>query len=385
MGRGFSDYVPEENLSDELSAVYGARGSQNMYATVESARRRYATLSVLSDQFNAPPPGQGIVDQLKQRASQLGESFLNADFAKNNLFNLASQGASGLASMLPDTTPTPTKYGDVEQSPLVTAPINAARGVLTGASKYLGGIGQAQQTMGTGDILQDPIGTGMNIVGGAASGFASAIPSNALVDVASEAAKATLPESAQQPLATLPVVGDVTLPGMIGLGASLKAPLSGGEQLAGDLTGKALSKGLGVVRNAARKLFDEASLSLPGAGTLQSMGIKQITDPAILAENKQIQAATEYAQLKIDGLLKTKTSEMQSLQTGLQGQTSVEDIDKISANQRAINLDQHREKLLETQQAITFLGIVKDLFTAGFDASDVRNMVSVFTNKKLSV
>ena len=388
----YGDYVPIENLPDELSAVYGARSSQAMDATVESARQRYQSLSVLSDQYNAPLPGQGIVDQLKQRASQLGESFLNADFAKNNLFNLASQGASGLASMLPDTTPTPTKYGDVVQSPWATVPIDATRGALTGVSKYLGGIGQAQQTMGHGNILQDPVGTGMNIVGGAASGFASAVPFNMYSEVASETAKATLPDSAQQPLATLPVVGDVTLPGMIGLGASLKAPLSGGEQLAGDLTGKALSKGLGVVRNVTRGLFDKASLSLPGAGTLQSMGIKQITDPAILAENKQIQAATEYAQLKIDGLLKTKTSEMQSLQTGLQGQTSVEDIDKllafqpgsnsdkVSANQRAINLDQHREKLLETQQAITFLGIVKDLFTAGFDASDVRNMVSVFTN-----
>ena len=361
MGRGFSDYVPEENLPDELSAVYGARGSQNMYATVESARRRYATLSVLSDQFNAPPPGQGIVDQLKQRASQLGDSFLNADFAKSNLFNLASQGASGLASMLPDTTPTPTKYGDVEQSPLVTAPINAARGVLTGASKYLGGIGQAQQTMGTGDILQDPIGTGMNIVGGAASGFASAIPSNALFDVSSEAAKATLPESAQQPLATLPVVGDVTLPGMIGLGATLKAPLSGGEQLAGDLTGKAISKGLGVVRNATRKLFDEASLSLPGAGTLQSMGIKQITDPEILAENQQIQAATEYAQLSVARSLDTKASELQKLQVGQPGTDSVE--------------------VLAKQQSVTFLNMVKDLFDAGFDASDVRNMVSVYTSE----
>ena len=332
-----------------------------MDATVESARQRYQSLSVLSDQYNAPLPGQGIVDQLKQRASQLGDSFLNADFAKNNLFNLASQGASGLASMLPDTTPTPTKYGDVEQSPLVTAPINAARGVLTGASKYLGGIGQAQQTMGTGDILQNPIGTGMNIVGGAASGFASAIPSNALVDVASETAKATLPESAQQPLATLPVVGDVTLPGMIGLGASLKAPLSGGEQLAGDLTGKAISKGLGVVRNATRKLFDEASLSLPGAGTLQSMGIKQITDPAILAENKQIQAATEYVRLRIDGILPPLIRELETLQGAELGNSA---------------------RGIEVRQSITFLTIAQDLFDAGFDGSDVRNFMGVFTSDR---
>lgn len=361
MGKGFSDYVPIENLPDELSAVYGARSSQTMDASLEQARLRASRLQVLSDQYNAPLPGQGLVDQLKQTATQFGNAFLNADFAKSNVFNLASQGASGLASMLPDTFPTPTKYGDVEQSPLATVPINAVRGVLTGASKYLGGIGQAQATMGQGNILQDPVGTGMNIVGGAASGFASAIPANAIFDVAEETAKATLPDSAQQPLATLPMVGDVTLPGMIGLGASLKAPLSGGEELLGDLTGKALSKGLGVVRNATRKLFDEASLSLPGAGTLESMGIKQITDPAILAENKQIQAATEYAQLRVSRSLETKTSKLQNLQAGQFNTNSAE--------------------VLDTQQSITFLTMVKDLFDAGFDASDVRNMVSVYTSE----
>lgn len=357
----YGDYVPIENLPDELSAVYGARSSQAMDATVESARRRYESLSVLSDQYNAPPPGQGIVDQLKQRASQLGDSFLNADFAKSNLFNLASQGASELASMLPDTSPTPTKYGDVVQSPWATVPIDVTRGALTGVSKYLGGIGQAQQTMGQGDILQDPVGTLMNIVGGTASEFASAVPFNLYSEVASETAKAALPDSAQQPLATLPVVGDVTLPGMIGLAASLKAPLSGGEQLAGDLTGKALSKGLGVVRNVTRGLFDKASLSLPGAGTLQSMGIKQITDPAILAKNQEIQGATEYVNLYLN-----------------------QHLDKLSTTygEAVSKYGTYSEAAQEIEQTRKFLTIVKSLFEAGFDASDVRNAVSVVASNK---
>lgn len=338
----YGDYVPIENLPDELSAVYGARSSQAMDATVESARRRYQSLSVLSDQYNAPPPGQGIVDQLKQRASQLGNSFLNADFAKSNLFNLASQGASGLASMLPDTSPTPTKYGDVVQSPWATVPIDATRGALTGVSKYLGGIGQAQQTMGQGNILQDPVGTGMNIVGGAASGFASAVPFNLYSEVASETAKAALPDSAQQPLATLPVVGDVTLPGMIGLGASLKAPLSGGEQLAGDLTGKALSKGLGVVRNVTRGLFDKASLSLPGAGTL--------------ARDNESLVASMSTQLE-DAIAQTNIS--------------LETLRQVPVSSGRVPLRQ----IQETESVETGLVLTKSLIDAGFHPSDVGNLL----------
>jgi len=342
MGKGFSDYVPIENLPDELSAVYGARSSQTMDASLEQARLRASRLQVLSDQYNAPLPGQGIVDQLKQTATQFGNAFLNADFAKSNVFNLASQGASGLASMLPDTSPTPTKYGDVVQSPLATVPINAVRGVLTGASKYLGGIGQAQATMGQGNILQDPVGTGMNIVGGAASGFASAVPFNAYSEVASETAKATLPDSAQQPLATLPVVGDVTLPGMIGLGASLKAPLSGGEQLLGDLTGKALSKGLGVVRNATRGLFDKASLGIPGAGTL--------------ARDNELLVASISTQLE-DAIAQTNTS--------------LETLRKIPVSSGRVPLRQ----LQETESVETGLVLTKSLIDAGFHPSDVSNLL----------
>ncbi|MEI6478533.1 MAG: LPD38 domain-containing protein [bacterium] len=342
MGKGFSDYVPIENLPDELSAVYGARSSQTMDASLEQARLRASRLQVLSDQYNAPLPGQGLVDQLKQTATQFGNAFLNADFAKSNVFNLASQGASGLASMLPDTSPVPTKYGDVHQSPLATVPINAARGVLTGASKYLGGIGQAQATMGQGNILQDPVGTGMNIVGGAASGFASAVPFNAYSEVASETAKATLPDSAQQPLATLPVVGDVTLPGMIGLGASLKAPLSGGEKLLGDLTGKALSKGLGVVRNATRGLFDKASLGIPGAGTL--------------ARDNELLVASISTQLE-DAIAQTNTS--------------LETLRKIPVSSGRVPLRQ----LQETESVETGLVLTKSLIDAGFHPSDVSNLL----------